>query len=277
MEMSDVLVRVAAGTRAGMRALGLGALLCGCGLIGGPDADLARWAGPCPPVTGPLDAERNVTLQASRVVEAAFPPVDPGLPPRAQSYYDDAKRLMRVELDVNRDQRPDRWEYFDGGPGPRRIEIDTDFDGVVDRWVELDAVGRAVSSRIDADKDGTPDSTRVPDPEQDASMAAPPPVSAGGSCASDPACQVYLDQLRADVLARWRPGAPDERVRLELFVSESGCPYDARVLEAASRGSATAALEALSASRPLQPMPAELADLRTEKIVLTFARPSTDP
>lgn len=273
MEMSGVLMPVAAR----VRVLAVGSLLCGCGLLGGPDASLARWEGVCPPVTGPLDAEINLTLKPSRVIEAAFAPENAGLPPLAQSYYDDAKRLARVELDVNRDQRPDRWEYFDSGPTPRRIEIDTDFDGRVDRWVELDAQGRPASSRIDSDKDGAPDSTRVPDPEQDASIAVPPPVSAGGSCASDVACQLYIDQLRADVLQRWRPRAADERVRLQLFVSESGCPYDARVLEAPTRASATAALEALSASRPLRPVPPELSDLRTEKIVLTFAPPSTDP
>jgi hypothetical protein len=143
----------------------------------------------------------------------------------------------------------------------------------VDRWVELGGDGVPVSSRIDVDKDGAPDSARVPDPQQDTSLAAPPPVSAGGGCAGDPACQGYIDRLRADVLARWSPRDPDARVRLQLFVSESGCPYDARVLEAPTRASVVAALEALSASRPLQPLPEELANLRTEKIVLTFAPP----
>ena len=273
MQKSEIFVRVAEG----MRILALGSLLCACGLLGGPDPSLARWVGGCPPVTGPLDAEVNVTLKPASVVEAAFAPVDGGVPPRAQAYYDEAKQLARVELDVNRDQRPDRWEYFDGNPTPRRIEIDTDFDGAVDRWVELGADGIPASSRIDSNKDGTPDSTRVPDPEQDTSIAAPPAVTAGGSCASDAACQLYIDQLRADVLGRWRPSDRDERVRLQLFVSESGCPYDARVLEAPSRAGAVAALQALSESRPLRPMPAELADLRTEKIVLTLVRPSPDP
>lgn len=275
MQMSVISPRIAnspwIGT--GVRTLALGSLLCGCSLFGGPDPSLARWVDVCPPVTGPLDAEVDVTLKASGVVEAAFAPSDAGLPPRAQSFYDESKRLARVELDLNRDQRPDRWEYFDGSPTPGRIEIDSDFDGTVDRWVELDAQGRVVSSRIDSNKDGTPDSTRVPDPEQDTSIAAPPPVSAGGSCAGDPTCELYIDRLRTDVLQRWQPRDPGERVRLQLFMSESGCPYDARVLEAPSRASAVAALEALSASRPLQPVPAELSDLRTEKIVLTFARP----
>jgi hypothetical protein len=269
--------KVFAGVAGGMRALTLGTLLCGCGLLGGPDPSLARWEGMCPPVTGPLDAENDVTLKPSRVVEAAFAPVDAGLPPRGKYIYDDAERLARAELDSNRDGKPDRWEYFDGSPTPRRIEIDSDFDGQVDRWVELGADGRALSVRIDSNKDGTPDSARVPDPEQDTSLLVPPPVSAGGSCASDPTCQLYLEQLRAGVLGRWRPSDPDERVRLQLYVSESGCPYDARVIEAPSRASAIAALEALSASRPLPAMPKELADLRTEKIVLTFSSRSTNP
>jgi hypothetical protein len=227
-------------------------------------------------VTGPLDAEADAVLEASRVLEAGYAPVDASLPPRAQSYYDAAKRLVRVELDSNADGRPDRWEYFDGDPTPRRIEMDSDFDGAVDRWVELGPDGRALSSRIDSNKDGAPDSSRVPDPEMDGSLAAPPPVSAGGSCAGDPACQLYIDQLRSDVLAHWQ-GERDERVRVQLFVSEKGCPYEARVLEAASRKRARAALEALSASRPLRPLPEELADLRTEKIVLSFARASDAP
>jgi hypothetical protein len=247
-------------------------LACGCALFGGPDPGLGRWVGGCPPVTGPLDAEVDAVLEASRVLEAGYAPVDAGLPPRAQSYYDDAKRLVRVELDRNADGRPDRWEYFDGAPLPRRIEIDS----AVDRWVELGPDGRPLASRIDSNKDGAPDSSRVPDPETDGSLAVPPPVSAGGSCAGDPACQLYIDQLRADVLAHWQ-GEREDRVRVQLFVSETGCPYEARVLEAPSRESARAALEALSASRPLRPLPEELADLRTEKIVLSLARASDEP
>ena len=111
---------------------------------------------------------------------------------------------------------------------------------------------------------------RVPDPEQDVSLSVPPPVSAGGSCATDVACRGYVDALHATVLSHWSPREASDRVRVQLFVSESGCPYDARVLEASSRASAIAALDALSRSRPVPALPPDLASLRYQKIVLTF-------
>jgi hypothetical protein len=265
-----------------LRIAGLPALCAaasGCSLFSGVDSSMARWAGGCPPVTSPLDASVDLELAPKAVIEAGFAPVDGKPPgrPRSRLIYDAAGRLTSVEVDTNLDGRVDRWEYLDGATSPRRLELDSDDDTRTDRWVEIGPDGRATSVRVDSDKDGTPDATRVPDPELDVSISTPPPVSAGGSCAADEDCQRYIADLRADVLSQWRPTEPDDRIRVQFFMSESGCSYDARVLEAGSRESATSALVALSRSRPLRELPKELSDLRNEKIVITFSLASTEP
>jgi hypothetical protein len=67
---------------------------------------------------------------------------------QVQAYYDRWGRLVRLEVDSNRDGMPDRISHHKGQKQPTRVDVDTDFDARIDRWeyyegVKLVKVGAA--------------------------------------------------------------------------------------------------------------------------------------
>lgn len=71
--------------------------------------------------------------------------------------YDAAtRRLIRLDVDTDRDGRIDTRTYLDGNR-PLRTEVDADRDGRVDRWEWLDEAGQLVRVGTSSANDGVVD------------------------------------------------------------------------------------------------------------------------
>ena len=67
----------------------------------------------------------------------------------------DVAKPRQIELDTNKDGKPDRWEFYREGV-QERIETDKNFDGKPDMWVYF-MDGRLSRIEIDTDYDGKVD------------------------------------------------------------------------------------------------------------------------
>lgn len=140
--------------------------------------------------------------------------------------YMDGRRVVRIEIDTDRDGRPDRWEHYDAAerlerigfsrardgtpdawssPGPdravTRIELSNGRDGRVDR-VERYNAGVLASAEEDTDRDGRIDKWETYEGGRLASVAFD--TSRGGS--PDRRLVYGADgQARAEVLPSTRP------------------------------------------------------------------------
>lgn len=83
-----------------------------------------------------------------------------------RAVYDAWGRLQRIEYDSNGDQRPDHVAHHrDGARVPHLIEVDVDFDGSPDRWEEYDPDGKLVRVGVSRRVAGRPDLWTVPGPD----------------------------------------------------------------------------------------------------------------
>src|SRR5690606_33475741 len=83
-----------------------------------------------------------------------------GTPERVEHYA--SGRLVRVELDEDRDGRVDLWNFYDPEGRLEKQEQDRSGDGKVDTWVTLDpATGKETRVLSDRNGDGRVDSWRT--------------------------------------------------------------------------------------------------------------------
>lgn len=71
-------------------------------------------------------------------------------------YDRDTGRLRRLELDTDRDGRPDAWSHMNGAQ-VERIDLDRDGDGAADRWEYYNEAGVVTKVGLSRDGDGVPD------------------------------------------------------------------------------------------------------------------------
>jgi hypothetical protein len=80
---------------------------------------------------------------------------------RMQPSYDETGKLTLLTYDANGDGKPDTWSYMDGRRIVR-IEIDTDRNGTIDRWEYYDASGKLTKIGTSRAKNGKPDTWTYP-------------------------------------------------------------------------------------------------------------------
>jgi hypothetical protein len=85
-----------------------------------------------------------------------------GTPERVEIHAEG--RLVRVELDEDRDGRVDLWNFYDPEGRLEKQEQDRSGDGQVDAWVTIDvATGKETRVLLDRNGDGQVDSWRTND------------------------------------------------------------------------------------------------------------------
>lgn len=73
-------------------------------------------------------------------------------------FYDEQERVVRKEVDVEFDEKPDLFKHYSEGQLVR-VETDSDGDGRIDFWEHYKS-GRITRQGSDEDGDGEPDPDR---------------------------------------------------------------------------------------------------------------------
>ena len=96
------------------------------------------------------------TNLASAAVLDAAPMVPTSTNGATASGADVKSKIKSIDVDVNKDGKPDRTEYYDENGMMTRIEADTNGDGKPDEWGTVQN-GKLVKVAKDSDYDGKPD------------------------------------------------------------------------------------------------------------------------